>query len=203
MRALFLGDSFTAPLTPSRGITGYTGPQTASGFYVDAVCQGRGWRRVNGEPDAPFAAAIGGTCLAANTGQPSLMPFAAQVAFNLRVAAHAPDWLVVLLGVNDYYYCVGADVWSAAWQSVARQVAEMPTTPRVVVCTLPLLLAQPNSAQAGMMDAATVGCALQHNYLVVNFAGMTAAMVGPDGIHPNAAGHQFIATRILTTLGAP
>jgi lysophospholipase L1-like esterase len=197
--ALFFGDSVTAAAYPSRE-SGQVTAQVASGFYADLACTALGWTRLNHGLNTPMAAAIGGTCLTRGIGYAPLQPYNGLDTFWPRAGQWPARYLVVFYGINDYLSGVRLDDWRAAWEAFYALVALTISAPHVIVLGLPLMTYWPNPSLASGMDAATKAAASRYGAAWVTLVGMTAAMAGQDGVHPNAAGHEFIAERIVAAV---
>jgi lysophospholipase L1-like esterase len=189
---MYVGDSFT---------DGAPWPLTV-GAHTGATM-------LNQTPGDPYRAAIAGTGLTVR------YPLVAGWA--RRVQPFAPDDLFLLLGVNDYTdYCMGVydmQVWRSAWEYVWWELAGMPTPPaRVFVLGLPYLTGQgmtpdhPPWASSiadarAQMNRVTQDAAAAYGWRYVSLDTMTAAMIGPDRLHPNAEGQTYIAQRVIAALG--
>jgi hypothetical protein len=141
-------------------------------------------------------------------------------AFDQRIGHYACSTLVVLLGTNDVAAATNPwgltlDTWGSAWDEWFARVAQLPWRPRVIVIGLPYIgvthFGGARSVPYGMatvanardvMDAITADRASEYHAKFVSLGGMTAAMVGPDGIHPNEAGQRYIAQQLIAAVSS-
>jgi lysophospholipase L1-like esterase len=180
--AVFLGDSFTS---------GWNGAGIGDHGWPRLVGAARGWQTVN------LAVAGSGFVNPGWTNQ----PIGALVASAVR---HDPDVIVLAGGHNDSRSSVSATA-RAADDVIDRLRASAPDALLVVVAPI-WQDGNPPRRCLVLRDrlrdkAAAVGAVFIDPLADGWFSGNAHRLIGPDGLHPNDAGHRLIADRVLAVLG--
>lgn len=137
------------------------------------------------------------------------------------VLIHRPDWLSVMIGVNDALRPLSRPAWPASWISPERYEA---TLGRLLRRSRPrlrgLLLLAPFVIEAGAggvlrqslapYQAAVHRLARTHDAVLVDtqavidrlLAADDPLRLGPDRVHPRQAGHMAIALQVVRALEA-
>lgn len=169
---IFYGDSISAIL----------------GSYADGVCVDLNAVKVNSS--GPHPAAIGGTCLVATGGGDNGM-----FGYESRVYPYAYDACIIEYGRNDidwlstYYPNDILTLWSYAWDVLLSQFTRWDN---LIALGIPFPPNHPLSLWQAMDTVCYNKCVGRAGMSFVSLQGMTAAMIGADGIHPNANGMQYI-----------
>jgi lysophospholipase L1-like esterase len=180
--AVFLGDSFSS---------GWNGAGLGARGWPRLVGAAVGWRTVN--------LAVPGTGFI-NPGWTS-QPIGSRVGEAVR---HEPDVIVIAAGHNDSRWSASATA-KAADEVIDRLHAASPDALFVIVAPIwqdgnppqrCLALRDHLRRKAASIDAAFID-PLADGW----FSGPGHRLIGPDGLHPSNAGHQFIADRVLAGLG--
>ncbi|MGD9782197.1 MAG: GDSL-type esterase/lipase family protein [Kiritimatiellia bacterium] len=122
----------------------------------------------------------------------------------------APDVAVVMLGINDLAYAGPAAGYSAALRDVVVRFQNLPSRPRLYLCTLTPIAPeeQQRDANRAIRDemnpairavAAETGAGL----VDVSAAFPNRLELLPDGLHPSPEGAELIARTVFAALEAP
>jgi lysophospholipase L1-like esterase len=179
--AAFLGDSYT---------TGWTGTGIGRRGWPALVGASFGWRIVN--------RAVAGTGFV-NPGW-TRQPVATRVASVIRAR---PDVVFLASGHNDRRYATGA-VARAADAVIDRLRPALPNATIVVIGPI-WQDGAPAASIVRLRDhlrrkAAATGALFIDPLAGRWFAGASHRFIKADGIHPDDAGHRFIAGRVLAVL---
>lgn len=193
---------------------------TDNGTYPEQVCAVRGCTPQRRSQNIEFRAAIAGTTLQRLPVTTAVTRYTGLDSFALRVGEQPLDTLVVFYGTNDLYYAANPAngltqwTWAAAWDELFADIARLPGRPRIALVGLPYVTGCPNggcyrtppygaatfAAARTLMDGISEAKARQYGATFVTLAAMTPAMLMADGLHPNVAGQEFIAARLLAAL---
>ncbi len=134
--------------------------------------------------------------------------------------ALAPDWLSILIGVNDTWRrydrgdSTSTDAFAQDYRAILEQTVSALPSVRLVLCE-PFLLPVPQDRTEWRVDldpkiAVVRALAIEYQALYVPLDGIFAAAATrrapefwcPDGVHPTPAGHALIADAWLRTVRA-
>jgi lysophospholipase L1-like esterase len=179
--AVFLGDSYTS---------GWQGAGIGAHGWPQMVGRERAWRVLN--------LAVPGTGFL-NPGWTS-QPVGSLVS---RAVARHPDVVVIAAGHNDSRWSAAATE-SAADRVIARVHRSLPGAVIVVIGPIWANGSPPTRCLA-LRDhlrrtAAAIGAVFVDPIGERWFAGSRHRMIRADGIHPDNAGHRWIAARVLAAL---
>jgi len=144
-----------------------------------------------------------------NAGQVGETAAAGAARLPGELAAHAADVVLLLEGINDIHGSIGEPSIAPALQALAAMIDEARgRSARVMVATLPP--AVPGALKPGTValiaefNAQLASVASAHGATLVDVNAALAAdvpdWIGPDGLHPTAAGYQRLAQAFFDAL---
>jgi hypothetical protein len=175
--------------------------------YADRVCAALACARQNTE-----SGALSGTTLMVVPAVCPTLPCGV-TSYSWRVVPYPTDRLIIEYGRNDLTYLNGypdrfnLGSWAMAWDALYRQIDRpedavivgLPVIdPRIGVCAIPWASSWEDARI--QMDGITQIEAMQHGARFVSLEGMTLDMLGADHVHPDSAGADFMASRVLMAL---
>ena len=141
-------------------------------------------------------------------------PYRKEKAFQ-QSKAFLPDTVVILLGTNDSKDAnwISEEAFLQQYRELIDEYRELPSRPRILICTPPCAFTPINRFFAITIDAkldripeisALVRAVAEEMKLeTVDLCTLTEGrreLFGPDGLHPNAAGARFIADTVYRAL---
>jgi len=177
----FLGDSYTS---------GWNGAGLGPRGWPGLIGKARGWRTVN--------LAVAGTGFI-NPGWTN-QPVASRVSAAIK---RHPDVVFIAAGHNDSRWSSTATA-EAADKVIDRLHAALPDALLVIVAPI-WSSASPPRRCLDLRDhlrrtAASVDAIFIDPLAEGWFSGSRQRLIGPDGIHPTAAGHRYMAERVLAAI---
>lgn len=127
-----------------------------------------------------------------------------------EAVAFAPDVAVVMLGINDLAFAGPAADYSAALRAVVVRFQNLPSRPRLYLCTLTPIAPEEQQAEANRAIRETMNPAIRA-VAAETGAGLVDVAAAypnrpellPDGLHPSPEGAELIARTVLAALDAP
>lgn len=151
-----------------------------------------------------------------NEGRPGESAFAAWLRLQEKLRAHRPEVLLIMAGANDLFSCAGLSAAlvsgcvNQAVSSLNRLVSEgrFSQVPVFVATLPPQRQGSPRGVAFGLVDQYNRGVrdvargeAPNATLVDVNvYFGGNLALIGPDGLHPNAQGYAVIAQAFFDTI---
>lgn len=141
-------------------------------------------------------------------------PYRKERAFR-QSKAFLPDAVVILLGTNDSKDCnwISEEAFRQQYRALISEYRELPSKPRILICTLPCAFRPinrffyltndakleriPEIAELVRSVAEDTGLELIELYAPTEGK---RELFGPDGLHPNAAGARLIADTVYRAL---
>ena len=134
---------------------------------------------------------------------------------SLQSRAFLPETVIILLGTNDSKDCnwISADAFRRQYAELINEYRNLPSSPRVIICTPPCAFKPvsrffyitndakldriPEIAEEIETVATDEGLELIDLYMLTQGH---RELFGPDGLHPNAAGAKRIAEAVFRTV---
>lgn len=124
--------------------------------------------------------------------------------------AFAPDFAVVMLGINDLAFPDAYARYPADLRALVARLHALPSAPRVFLCTLTPIAPAEQQAYANQLirdtfNPAIRAVAAESGATVIDISSVYPNRLDllPDGLHPAPAGAELLARTILAALDAP